>query len=257
MSRNLAFESLDKLRCPVTFGFDRNGFTRLIYCGQWSCPDCAKKLAKRWAVRIKLHIQKDTQDYALKWYMLTLTLGRGHSDPQLAYKALRKLWNRLRMAINRFDDSRKWQYAAFVEGQPKRQNMPHFHIIMDNQPPCKRNKKGEITKHALHDWAHRMGWGFEADLGQVDHDKAASYVAKYVSKGSGVVPPGFRRVRVSHGWTKLPKDPERKLLVLQKAESIVDFILRVGDRTSVEYSILVDRYFDGKTKLELANLDKE
>jgi len=190
--------------------------------------------------------------------MLTLTLGQGHTDPIAAYKTLRKLWNRLRMAVSRMDSNgKRWQYAAFVEGQPKRQNMPHFHIIMDTLPPAKRNKKGEITKHALHDWAHKMGWGFEADLGQVDHNKAASYVAKYVSKGSGTVPKGFRRVRVSKGWAKLVRDPERKLLVLQKGESVVDFILRVGDRTSVDHPTLVDRYFDAKTNLILANLDKD
>lgn len=206
---------------------------------------------------MKLHIQAEGIENEKTWFMLTLTMGRGEHNPTDAYKKLRKLWNRLRMAIGRGNMGIAWQYAAFVEGQPKRQNMPHFHIIMDTLPPAKRNKKGEITKHALHDWAHSMGWGFEADLGQVDHNKAASYVAKYVSKGSGVVPHGFRRVRVSQGWTKLTKDPERTLLVLQKNESVVDYILRVGDRTSVDHSTLVDRYFDAKTNLILANLDKD
>jgi len=164
LSRNLAQENLEKRKCPVLFGFDRNGFAKLIYCGQWSCPDCAKRLSRKWAVRVKLHIQEGEKTGEEKWYMLTLTMGRGEHNPTDAYKKLRKLWNRLRMAINRSNVDFRWQYAAFVEGQPKRRNMPHFHIIMDTLPPAKRNKRGEITKHALHDWAHKMGWGFEADL---------------------------------------------------------------------------------------------
>jgi hypothetical protein len=186
--------------------------------------------------------------------MLTLTLGRGYHNPTDSYKALRKLWDRLRVAINRSGSGSKWAYAAFVEGQQNRQNMPHFHIIMDVQPPAKRNKKGQITKHALHDWAHKMGWGFECDLGEVTSDKAASYVAKYVSKGSSVIPKGFRRVRVSQGWTKLPKDPARRLLVIQKKESVVEFIVRVSEVTGVEHEILITAYFDAKHDLELANL---
>lgn len=250
-------ENFEECRCPVTFGFNKNGKTKLIYCGQWSCPQCAKRLSRKWAQRIKEHIQKGEIDNETQWYMLTLTLGSRYTDPTNAYKALRKLWNRLRMAINRSNSDHKWQYAAFVEGQPKRQSMPHFHIIMDIQPPAGRNKKSEITKHALHNWTNSMGWGYQSDLGRVNHDKAAAYVAKYVSKGSAMVPRGFRRVRVSMGWTKLKVDPARRLIVMRRGESVIDYILRVGEFTGIDHNDLINAYFEGKQALALANLTDE
>lgn len=229
----------------------------MIYCGQWACPDCAKRLSKKWAVRVKIHIQKDEKTIGVGWWMLTLTLGRGAKDPVEAYKALRKKWDRLRQAINRSGNAGAWQYAAFVEGQPKRQNMPHFHIIMDVQPPAKRNKKGVITKHAIHNWAHKMGFGFEADLKPVTGAGAAGYVAKYVSKGSGVVPKGFRRVRVSHGWQKLKIDPDKRLIVIKANETLMNYIVRVAEETGLDHNTIVGRYFSAKEKLLLENDDRK
>jgi len=228
-------------KCPALVGFTIKGEARLIYCGQWSCEHCRKIISRKWAIRVKTHLQADKDYTGDTWYMLTLTLGSGYKDVFKAFKGLRKLWNRLRMHINRETGSH-WQYCAFVEGQPHRDNMPHFHVIMNIAPHGVYGKRGTITKHATHTFAHKLGWGYEADMKAVEGDKASWYVSKYTSKGAGTVPKGFRRVRTSRGWAKLPKDPARMLIVRAKTEQIQDYILRVADITGREMDDLYEAW---------------
>lgn len=216
--------------CPTLIGFTLQGKARIIYCGQWSCPRCSKKLARKWANRVRIHITETTRIDGENWYMLTVTLGSTEKEVAPAYRKLKKLWNRLRMSITRQVKTR-WQYCAFVEGQPKRQSMPHFHIILNVIPPKIVGKKGRVTKHAVHNFAHRLGWGFEADFQAVTDDDASYYVSKYVSKGSAVIPRGFRRVRVSRRWTPFPLDPLKRLIVRRQGETLPDFFTRVQELT--------------------------
>jgi hypothetical protein len=208
------------------------GKAKLIYCGQWSCERCAKRQARRWANRIRKHMALSTSNGGAAWFMLTLTLGGSEREVEPAYRKLKKLWNRLRMAINR-QVSGKWQYAAFVEGQPKRKSMPHFHIIIDIIPKQMLNKKGKVTQHNVHNMAHKYGWGFEADFGVISDEKAAWYVSKYVSKGAAVIPRGFRRVRTSQHWTPFDRDPEKRLIVRRSGEALPDYLIRVQEFANV------------------------
>jgi hypothetical protein len=236
-----------KSKCPTLVGFQKNGQACLIYCGQWSCDYCAKRLAKKWAIRVYMHIEAQPEELPVQWQFLTLTLGSGYKNAELAYSQLKKLWNRLRMAVTR--SSGKWQYVAFVEGQPKRANMPHFHVIMSVEPPVQKNKKGQITKHALHNWGNSMGWGFQIDLKIVNSRKAAYYTAKYTAKGAGIVPRGFRRVRTSQGWYKKPVDPSKKLIVPAKTEDIGHFIARVSDETGLAPEEAYKRWSEAQAEL--------
>lgn len=188
-------------------------------------------------------------DNGTAWYMLTLTLGGSEKEVAPAYRKLKKLWNRLRMAITR-QVSGKWQYAAFVEGQPKRKSMPHFHIIINVIPPTMLGKKGKVTKHNVHNFAHRYGWGFEADFKAVSDDKAAWYVAKYVSKGTMVIPRGFRRVRTSQHWTPFVKDPEKRLIVRRAGETLPDYLIRVQEFTDTALDDLHAEYATAAYELE-------
>ena len=228
-------------KCPVLVGFSRNGTAKLVYCGQWSCPYCSKKLAGRWAKRTRLQIRQSTITTDTQWFMLTLTLGSGYKDAANAYKTLTKLWDGLRKVFRR-EHGKAWQYIAFVEGQPKRKFMPHFHIISNAYPRDCANAKGTITKHSTHNFAHKHGWGFEADLKVVVGEAAAAYVSKYASKGGGVVPKHFRRVRTSQGWAKIPVDPDAKLLVRTRNEEMVHFIDRVSAISGVSHEELYNRY---------------
>lgn len=236
-------------KCPTLVGFNHEGHCKIIYCGQWSCKHCSKVLARRWANRIRNHITETTRKDGVQWYMLTLTLGSGYKSPELAFTKLKKLWNRLRMAISRAIKIR-WQYCAFVEGQPHRQSMPHFHIILNVIPPACIGKKGQVTQHATHNFANRLGWGFEADFGTVTDEKAAWYVAKYVSKGAHIIPRGFRRVRVSRAWLPFVRDPLKRLMVRRKSEALQDYLLRVEDWTNKSIDDLKSEYIQSTYELQ-------
>lgn len=228
-------------KCPVTIGFNLDGKAKAVYCGQWTCPGCAARLAKKWAARVKRHIAFEkatfhaaTGDYPQDYWFITLTLGSRYRTVEQGFDALPALWKRLHQQMKRHKAD--WQYVAFVEGQPQRGYMPHFHIISNQPLPVKRNKHGKITKHATHDYAHKMGWGFEAEQEQVSGSKNAGYIAKYSSKQSPKTPKGFRRVRPSQGWQKLDKDPLRRLIVKGRGEGLADFLERVTEATDLTYA---------------------
>lgn len=235
--------------CPVLVGFRKSGSAVLIYCGRWSCENCAKRLARKWAIRVFKHLENSDPEAPIDWQFLTLTLGSGYTSSDTAYGKLKKLWDRLRKSITR--KKGKFQYAAFVEGQPHRANMPHFHIIISVEPPAKRNKKGVITEHNLHDWAVSMGWGSQVKLKRVTSRKAAWYMSKYSSKGSATVPRSFRHVRISRGWYKVPKDPDRKLLVKACTEHVSDFIQRISDETGLSLDEAYVRYSQALEQLNI------
>lgn len=193
----------------------------------WTCKHCAPHLAKRWAVRAKLHIASRSAGKGTRYWFITLTLGSNYRNISKAFGALPKLWDTMRKSMTRTYGT--WDYLAFVEGQPKRGGMPHFHILASVPPNAKLNAKGVMTKHNLHDWAHKKGWGYMIEVELVNSGQAASYVAKYSTKQHPSTPKGFRRVRASRQWTKLPRDPLRKLIVPAKGEDVAHFIARLAD----------------------------
>jgi hypothetical protein len=109
----------------------------------------------------------------------------------------------------------------------------------------------------MHDWAVKRGFGFEADASPVDNHEAAAYVSKYASKGDPTMPRKFRRVRASRGWTKPPKDPEKRLIVPAKGESLIAFLIRVQDRADIGLDELYKRWSDAQDSLRRANDDGE
>lgn len=226
-------------QCPVSVCFTKNGETRLLRCGKWSCPTCARLLSKRWAKRVIKFIQWDnfmeTGDFQTiepRFWFMTFTLKGKRLSINRAYEMLPVLWERLRKRFQRkYSD---WQYIAFVEGQPKRQNMPHFHLISNREPPAKRNKQGVITDHNMHDFAFSVGFGFEADLQPVSDLKAALYVTKYMSKQGSAAPKNFRRVRASERVEKLPPNMEKKYIVRSRGEGVNQYIARVAAETNLD-----------------------
>jgi hypothetical protein len=149
-----------------------------------------------------------------------------------AYMALPGLWDRLRKRLKRAGIS-TWSYCAFVEGQPKRGYMPHFHVISMQKSPLR-----------LKDIAMHSGFGYEAKEQQINGPKAASYCAKYASKQNPNTPKGFRRVRASRDWTKLPPRTVDPLLVKAKSETTSDYLIRVAECTGKPLQDLVDAWLD-------------
>lgn len=202
--------------CPSFYAFDTEGNLHAVQCGQWSCPTCAKTLARLWAWRCRLHVENSGGEA----YFWTLTLRGKYHTPSQGYKALPHLWDNLRKRIQR--QQARWSYCAFVEGQPQRDYMPHFHVISLSKAPVR-----------LKDLAHECGFGYQASEKYINSAAAANYCAKYASKTNPATPKGFRRVRASRDWAKLPEYEGDPLLVMAKSEFLSDYLIRVHSVTGV------------------------
>jgi hypothetical protein len=222
------------------FAFDTTGKVLPVYCGKWSCPNCAQKLADKWAKRVEIGLSSLGALETPRAWFLTLTFGQEYSDPLKAYANLPHLWDAIRKQYQRYYGS--FCYIAFVEGQQRRNDMPHFHIVSENEPPIKRGRAGHVTKRGVHDWAHAMGFGFMADLQLIGSAQAAAYVSKYASKGTQSVPKNFRRVRVARTWPKLPEPEGLTLIVQARSEVFAHYILRVADITGLDPGYLVETW---------------
>src|SRR5262249_32658198 len=117
--------------CPTMFAFNTRGQVVAVPCGLWTCPKCAKTNANLWAWRVQIHIIQSGQ----LAYFWTFTLGSAYKTPQQGFKALPRLWDNLRKYLQRTFG--QFDYCAFVEGQPKRAYMPHFHVIVLRKSPIR------------------------------------------------------------------------------------------------------------------------
>lgn len=184
--------------------------------------------ARLWAWRVKLHIEANPDQTPYFW---TLTIGSNIKTAAQAYAVLPRLWDTFRVTLKRLLDAQKWHYVAFVEGQPQRTFMPHFHIISMTKCPMR-----------LKDLACKVGFGYMANEQKITSMRAANYVAKYASKQGQEMPRSFRRVRASQGWAKLPPFEGVALMVKSRKENTLDFLLRVHSATGVFIDELKDRW---------------
>jgi hypothetical protein len=186
-----------------------------------------KRNAALWSIRAQQKILESDDPRREELWFLTLTLPSTVLTTAQGFSLLPQLWDTTRKQYQRFYG--KFSYLAFVEGQPHRTHMPHFHILSTTEPPTRPGKRGYVTKRGVHDWAFSVGWGFQAELHIVNGTEAAAYVAKYASKQSPNTPKGFRRVRVSRDWPKLPPLGGAHWIVPARKEAIADFLVRVHD----------------------------
>jgi len=221
------------MRCVAFYGFNKKGKIKAVACGKWFCKHCRKMNARLWAWKTKLQIENSTEQY----YFWTLTLGSKYTNAKQGFSVLPTLWNGLRMAIQRAiaGDKTKsgfsWAYMAFVEGQPKRSNMPHFHIVTNYK-----------VKGRIKDFAAKHGFGYQATQERITGSRAANYVSKYASKGSEDMPKGFRRCRASRNWAKLPAFEGDKLFIQSRKEGLTEFFVRVHEETGAEIDDLWEQW---------------
>jgi hypothetical protein len=237
---------MKKPKCPLFYAFTVKGKLKPVRCGSWACRYCAKRLALEWAKRARLHIANSGADY----YFITLTLGSGYNNPKMAFKGLPKIWDAIRKWVQRaIGKSERWDYLAFVEGQPQRGGMPHFHILSSlgigalatqKQATSARKRYLRRRKIRIKDWAVARSVGFQADERIVNGSQAASYVAKYATKQHPVTPKGFRRVRATQSWAKLPEWSGDALLVKAFDETLTHYLERVSDVTGIGMQELLD-----------------
>lgn len=169
-----------------------------------------------------------------------------YKRPIEAYKALPRLWDALRKAIQR--DQKKFTFIAFVEGQPERSYMPHFHIITFNTVPRGKSRRRSALKW-IKDFAVRVGFGFEAYDEIVTSRRAAAYVSKYAAKDCPEIPKGFRRARCSRNWQKKPLPEVDPYIVRSMGEPISDYLFRVADTTGIRLDDIADAYEKATNRL--------
>jgi len=194
-------------------------------CNDWNCPRCGKQRAKEEYGRIV----SGARTLAIKnqLYMLTITC-RGkeitYEDAEANYLVwTNRLLSRLRVSTKRAD--KMWAYASVTERQERLH--PHSHYLTTYCPddvifiakgqPKAYCTSGEVFP-AKHDTLQSFtleracvacGLGRQYDLSGLGSVEGASrYVAKYLFKEtvfSTVWPKGWRRVRYSQNWPKLPE----------------------------------------------------
>jgi len=194
-------------------------------CNDWTCPRCGQQRAREEYGRIVAGARELGKTNQL--YMLTITCrGRelSHEDAEDNYLVwTNRLLTNLRMSCKR--SGKVWAYASVTERQ-KRQH-PHSHYLTTYCPDdVVLVKKGEgkfsytsgqvdVAKHTtlqtedLEEACVRAGLGRQYDLSKLESVEGASrYVAKYLFKETifnTVWPKGWRRVRYSQNWPKLPE----------------------------------------------------
>jgi len=221
-SRSIQAEKCINPRCPYIFYRETTGTAHLVQgnCCAWTCPRCGHIRARKEYARI-LNGARILSDQAMPLYFWTLTC-RGRDMPlELAERDYLKWTGRL-LAATRNKAHRAgggWFYAQVTERQKRLH--PHSHLITSYAPPDaygygkgERLPNGRIARHATlwSDWFvaenRRAGLGTECEISLIRESQAvAVYVAKYLFKEAITTrwPKGWKRVRYSQSWPKLPE----------------------------------------------------
>lgn len=221
--------TLRVLACPTAQrAFNEIGEVIHIACDQWKCEYCQRVLAWRWAERVRYGIAL----WPGPAYFWTLTLPGWVKNPSRGYEILPRRWQNLAQTMRR--ETGEFQYAAFVEAHPHRMEIPHFHVISLRKAPTR-----------LKDMAVTAGFGHQAKELEINGRMAASYVSKYTSKQGRQMPKGFRRVRISQAWPRLPEPLYPiKVLPMKRAEPLDEYIHRVSRASHTLPSILLERWLN-------------
>jgi len=214
-------------KCPAGIrAFNGEGNVVLLACDQWKCESCRIALSYRWGLRVRYGMAL----WPGESFHVTLTLPGQVKTPAFGFFVLKRAWDNYRKAMQR--TVRKFDYAAFVELHPKRLGIAHFHIIAFQECP-----------ERINDFAHHAGFGFKAQESIVEGRQAARYVSKYTSKQGAAMPKGFRRVRVSRRWPKLPEEVyEIPIYPPGRKEEFAHYIQRIATITGEHIPDLMARW---------------
>lgn len=139
--------------------------TYFLPCNSWSCPECAKRKARRVAKTTKKGLEGET----IRFVTLTMCPSKNLTE---SARNIKEAWNRLRLAITRRFGT--FKYVWTIEGH-KSTGMPHLHILLNKYIPQKWLSRS----------AYRAGFGYVADIRKVKTNDAFDYVVKYLGKGLG------------------------------------------------------------------------
>jgi hypothetical protein len=205
-------------------------------CNDWNCPRCGQQRAKEEYGRIVSGAREIGK--TSKLYMMTITCrGRELTLEDAEHNYLvwtNRLLSRLRVSSKRV--GKEWAYASVTERQTRQH--PHSHYLTTYCPDdVVLVKKGEgkfsytsrqvdVAKHTTLQSAYlekacfECGLGWQYDLSELESIEGASrYVAKYLFKETifnTKWPKGWKRVRYSQNWPKLPDVKGEAVVLLSK-----------------------------------------
>lgn len=179
----------------------RRGLVTRGNCDSWSCEDCSKRMAERWALRAEMgareiHRRGEPLDF------VTITSHEKLSNFDATERVWTLAWSTLYAALKR----QKQELMYMLIPERHADGRMHVHALWN----------AGVSKRWLKDNARKRGLGYQAEIKHVSHDGSATkYVTKYVGKSLGDdVPKRFRRVRVSQNWVDIPK-PDNQLVNLR------------------------------------------
>jgi len=203
-------------------------------CNDWNCPRCGQQRAREEYGRIVAGAREIGKTNKL--YMLTVTCrGKDTSYEDAEHNYLvwtNRLLTNLRLSCKR--RGQMWAYASVTERQ-KRMH-PHSHYLTTYCPDdvvlVEKGKskfsyttgQTDLARHAtlqtaiLEKACVGAGLGWQYDLSELESVEGASrYVAKYLFKETIFTtkwPQGWRRVRYSQNWPKLPEIKSDAMILL-------------------------------------------
>lgn len=216
---------------PVTD--DRNNWTvRQANCNHWDCPRCGPEIAKKHYGRIVEGARQLAQEYETLWFITITCRGAGLSRKSSEAHYLEwtnRLLTNMRTSAKRAGLS--WHYVQVTERQKR--GHPHSHMLTGFQPAdlqqqerYKVRRDGQGARREYYtawrsEWMQRAvlsaGLGREYDISLVrDIEAASRYVAKYLFKDTALTkwPDGWRRIRYSQSWPKLPEQTSKQAFPL-------------------------------------------
>lgn len=198
-------------------------------CKLWSCPACSEVNKRLWTVKV-YHGAMTLLDLGETLYMITLT-----SHERLSREGSVNVWPK---AWKKLHSRAKY-----------RQRTAQYVLIPE------RHKSGKLHVHLISTWSMKQKWwkdnarecglGYQNRVREVKEPAiAAWYVSKYVGKSIADEewPRGFRRVRVSQQWPKLPRGelPNWRFSVVDKKETLSEAVARMRE-SGLEVEILDHR----------------
>lgn len=181
----------------------------------------------------------------------TLTIHPRIKTVKEAYAIIPTLWDAFRKEIQR--EQKRFKFLAFVEGQPQRNEMPHFHIIAFATVPKAFRKRKDPTMW-IKDFAAHCGWGYQAKEEAINSSRASAYIAKYAGKGGNEMPKNFRRVRCSRSWEKPATPDNDAYLVRSIGELVQDYLTRVQEASNRTLDDLLFDYQHATDQLTIERL---
>lgn len=203
-------------------------------CNDWNCPRCGQQRAREEYGRIVEGSRKISETDQLYFFTITCR-GSDCSIEEAESNYLNwtnKLLTRLRTEAKRAN--KQWFYASVTERQDRRH--PHSHYITTYCPDdvvfieegkpkhyCTTGhvfpaKHDTLQSHKLERACVECGLGYQYDISRVQNNEAGSrYMAKYLFKEtifSQIWPKGWRRVRYSQSWPKLPETKGDAMILL-------------------------------------------